>query len=188
VLPAERARGEETLHRIQVTSRSPLGSVALETEGILVDRGWLRVLGGEQMQGLTAWNALGGETEIEPVDRAFVVAQDAVGGVFALDAGAFGGEQGELWYFAPDTLEWEALERGYGDFLYWTLHGDVAGFYRNLRWPGWEDESRGASPDEAFSLQPPPWTREGKPIASAGRRLVPIAGLWGLRREIARQL
>ncbi len=62
VLPAERSRGEATLLGLQVTDRSPLGAVALETGGILFDRGWLRVLGsgGERMRGtLLSWNGMG---------------------------------------------------------------------------------------------------------------------------------
>lgn len=45
VLPAERALGEDTLRRLEVTDHSVLGAVALETGGILIDHGWLRLLG-----------------------------------------------------------------------------------------------------------------------------------------------
>ncbi len=45
VLPADRARAEATLVELQVTTRSPMGAIALETGGLLVDSGWLRILG-----------------------------------------------------------------------------------------------------------------------------------------------
>lgn len=45
LLSADRARGEETLPALQVTSRSPMGAISLACGGILVDRGWLRILG-----------------------------------------------------------------------------------------------------------------------------------------------
>jgi hypothetical protein len=45
VVPTDRGRGEETLQALQVTTRSPLGAVALETGGLLVDHGWVRILG-----------------------------------------------------------------------------------------------------------------------------------------------
>jgi Protein of unknown function DUF2625 len=38
-LPVERTRGERTLHLLQITSRAPLGAVALETGGVLADHG-----------------------------------------------------------------------------------------------------------------------------------------------------
>ena len=46
VLPIVPAAGRESLHRLQVTTRSRMGALALHTGGLLVDHGWLRVLGG----------------------------------------------------------------------------------------------------------------------------------------------
>jgi hypothetical protein len=46
VLPVERARAEDVLVALQVTTRSPMGALALETGGLLVGGGWLRILGG----------------------------------------------------------------------------------------------------------------------------------------------
>ena len=45
VRPATRDDGEAVLVRLQVTTRSPFGAVALETGGILIDHGWMRLLG-----------------------------------------------------------------------------------------------------------------------------------------------
>ena len=91
ILPAERPRGEQTLLRLQVTSRSVLGALALESGGILVDRGWLRLLGAgsERLNGsLLTWNGLG-ETGVEPLlPNAMLVAHDAVGGFFAINGDA----------------------------------------------------------------------------------------------------
>jgi hypothetical protein len=170
VLPAERSRGGETLYRLQVTTASVLGAMALETAGILVDHGWLRLLGagGDQVRGLAAWNGLGEPALGETLDRAFLVAHDAVGGFFALDGGAFGGPEGGVFYFAPDTLDWEPLERGYGDFVHWALAGDADGFYADLRWPGWQEELGAAGADEGFSLYPPA-VRQGGQARGKGR-------------------
>ena len=44
VRPALRA--DETLRRLGVRAESPLGAVATESGGILVDDGWLRIPGG----------------------------------------------------------------------------------------------------------------------------------------------
>ena len=62
VLVADRARGEEVLLHLQVTTRSPMGTIALETGGILIDHGWLRFLGSghARMHGdLQSWNTDG---------------------------------------------------------------------------------------------------------------------------------
>ena len=57
-----------------------------------------------------------------------------------------------------------------------------------LRWPGWEVEVSTAKLDEGFHLYPPPFSREGKPVEAAKRRLVPMIELWEWYRECARQL
>src|SRR5512133_3516948 len=73
VLPTDRERGEEALQLLQVATRSPLGAVALETGGLLVDHRWIRILGagGETMRSsLASWNGLHATREIEPIDNA----------------------------------------------------------------------------------------------------------------------
>ena len=191
VLPTDRSRGEDTLERIQVTTRSVLGALALETGGILVDHGWLRILGagGPRMEGsLATWNGLGPAAAVEPLEDAFLVAYDAVGGFFALDGGAFDAGQGDVFYRAPDNLRWEPLSLPHSGFVHWACMGDVARFAAELRWPGWEAEVEGASADEGFSLYPPPFTKEGRPVERASRRLVPMSELWRFYRDAAQQL
>lgn len=191
VLPAERARGEDVLQRLDVTSHSVLGAVALETGGILIDRGWLRLLGSgsEQLHAsLATWNAIGGASEIEPLEGALVVGHDAIAGFFALDGGAFGGATGDVHYLAPDTLAWESLELGYSAFVGWALTADLDEFYGELRWSGWEEELVGQSSDLGFALYPPPFVKEGKPVVHAHRTLVPMTDLWLVQHDFARQL
>ena len=187
VLERDPARAEATLLAIQVTTRSPMGAVAYETGGLLVDRGWLRILGGggPRLASLADWNGLSGLAVVEPLEGAMVVAHDAVGGLFALNGGRFEGEPGGTHYFGPDGLRWEDLRVGYSDFLWWALSGDVSGFYAALRWPGWEDDAAAIAPDEGFSLYPPPFTAEGRPIERASRRPVPMTELWDFYRRSA---
>ena len=61
VLRSSREAGQRTLLVLQVTSRSPMGAIALETGGVLVADGWVRVLGapGDGIkEGLVEWNHL----------------------------------------------------------------------------------------------------------------------------------
>ena len=58
VLPPSNAN-EDVLLEIQVTTRSPLGALAYETGGVLVDHGWLRFLGSghpKLRRTLSEWN------------------------------------------------------------------------------------------------------------------------------------
>src|SRR4051794_23162314 len=91
------------LEALQMTTRSTLGALAHETGGVLVDHGFLRLLGSGSprlSRQLIAWN-----TELGvALDQFIIVADDVVGGVFAIDTGELGAP-GHVHYFAPDTLE-----------------------------------------------------------------------------------
>jgi hypothetical protein len=52
VLPVASTAGRDSLHWMQVITRSRMGALALHTGGLLVDDGWLRVLGGGDERGL----------------------------------------------------------------------------------------------------------------------------------------
>ena len=45
VLPTELESGARTLLAIQVTTRSPMGAIAHQTGGLVVEHGWIRILG-----------------------------------------------------------------------------------------------------------------------------------------------
>ena len=109
VLKTDRARAEKVLLYLQVTTRSPLGAVAFETGGLLVDHGWLRFLGSgdQRLSGnLLSWNMRGQIPESHLLKGAYIVAYDAVGGFFALNGGAFSDKLGTVFYFGPDMLKW----------------------------------------------------------------------------------
>lgn len=62
IVPAESesARGD-SLYRLQVSTKSYLGTVAYETGGIIFDHGWITLLGagGPEIYGsLASWNGL----------------------------------------------------------------------------------------------------------------------------------
>jgi hypothetical protein len=52
ILPVAADAGRDCLYRLQVSTRSRLGALALHTGGLVVDDGWLRVLGGGDGAGL----------------------------------------------------------------------------------------------------------------------------------------
>lgn len=183
ILPTARGRGEAALLALQVTTRSPMGAIALESGGLLVDSGWLRILGAgcERLQGsLTSWNGLQPGLQTTPLEGALVVAHDAGGGFFAINAGAFDGPTGQIVYFVPERLAWENLNLSYSQFLGWAFSGDLNQFYGPDRWPGWQSEIAGLAPDQGMHFWPPPWSREGKDRAAVSRRPVAMTELWRL--------
>ena len=182
VLPPSAAR-RDTLERAQVSTRSPMGSVIYETGGLLVDGGWLRILGSGHSRltrTLPGWN----------VDRSegfLLVADDAIGGFFAINGGALGADVKHMYYFAPDSLEWEPLAMSYSQFLQWSFCGDLPQFYDWIRWRGWEDSVKILHGDRSFTFYPFLCTKEGK--GGSGKRTdVPIEETWRLQMELRGQL
>jgi hypothetical protein len=187
VLPRDPEAARSCLEKIQVTTRSTLGAVAHETGGMLVDHGWLRLLGsGDERlpRALGQWN----ETLGVATSDFLIVADDIAGGAFAINGGVLGPAVGNVFYFAPERLAWEDMEVGHAAFVSWTFEGDLATFYEGLRWPGWEEEATHIAGDQSLSLVPPPWTTEGKDLSKVSRRAVPAREVWAVQRYFQRQL
>lgn len=189
-LPRETSRASEALHRLQVSTRSALGALAYNCGGIVIESGWLRLLGGghDELHSLAQANDLG-EPPPDTVSPGFlVVAEDVLGGRFAIDGGALGAEHGTVCYYGPDTLAWSSLGHGHGDFVRQMLAGAGPEFYADLRWPGWLEEVEALALDQGISLWPPPCTVEGQDLAAASRNAVPHAELVAFYDDFARQL
>ncbi len=182
-LPASELSRAECVLRLQVTTHSTLGAVAYETGGLLVDHGWLRVLGSGHprlQRSLASWNAgrtMDGSHRPPPI---LLVADDVLGGCFAINGGGLGNDVGDLYYFAPDTLRWERLSIGYTAFLQWALTADnLAQFYSSLRWPSWQTEIASLTGDQGILVYPF-LVAAGPPIGDRSRSAVPMAELYGL--------
>jgi hypothetical protein len=143
--------------------------------------------------GLRDWNAsLGGVALEPPLGQATIVAYDAVGGFYALNGGKWPGDSGAMYYFAPDTRRWEAMDIVYSWFVSWAMSKRLLDFYESLRWPGWEAEVEALGPDEAISVAPPlgfqPSPGSTLPIGERSRRAVPVRELWSLGNGIGQQI
>jgi len=190
VLPVDRRAADTALLQLQVTIRSPMGAIVHQTGGLLVDHGWLRILGSgcaRLPRSLPDWNEGKAPSQSGEPPPFLLVADDAIGGFFAIDGGGLTGALGKVHYFAPDSLDWQDLELSYSDFVVFALSGDVEHFYGDSRWPAWRDEIAELPGDHALSVYPPLWA-EGPSIAERSRRPVPIAELWSLQQDIRRQL
>lgn len=187
ILPSFKEQGEKELFRLQVTTKSSLGAVAYSTGGILLQNGWLRVLGSGHdnlPRTITSW------TEKCKLDNVLLVADDVIGGFFALNGGYFDEGKGEIFYLAPDTLAWECLEMGYTDFLNWACTGDLSGFYEPFRWNKWETIVPTLDGNQGISIYPYLWSNEAKEsgIEKCSKKAVPLEELWGLNLHYREKL
>lgn len=155
VLPVDAEQGLDVLEKLQVTARSFLGALAINCGGILVDNGWLRLLGGgsEELVSLAEINNFKSREDVM-TSPYIIVAYDVLGGLFAIDGGGLGFAPGEICYFAPETMEWESLGLQHSSFVIWALTGNINLFYEAIRWEGWEEETKNLKPNEAYGFFP----------------------------------
>jgi hypothetical protein len=171
---------DRTLLAVQKSTDSLLGAIAYETGGVLVDHGWLRFLGcghAKLPRNLDDWNH----------NRAAglcLVADDVVGGFFAVNCGAYGDDE-DMYYWAPDSLEWEPIGFEFEFFFRWSLTSVLGDFYQHFRWSSWASDIAHVLPnDHCFIFDPPLWSG-GKSDATAGRRTLSVAEAYA--RKLAAQ-
>ncbi len=162
--------GERELLALQVTTRSPMGALAYSFAAIFIQHGFVRLLGAGRhpriAQSITsasfgkfAASEIAGGPASTTVFRpgGLIVADDVLGGVFALSGGGVPGVAlGHVGYFSPATQMFEDLGTGYSGFV--GAMGSVENFhsfYSDMLWPGWEAEVRELSGDQFVSCYPP---------------------------------
>lgn len=178
--PTAARRGLESL---SLSGESLLGAVVSDTGGLVVDAGWIRILGsgsGLLPRALDSWNQLS-DRRRDPFG--LLVGEDAVGGFFALSD-----LDGPVHYLAPDSLDYEDLQVGYGDWLAWCLGAGPSQFYEEERWDGWREDVAALGADEVFAFEPP-LVAEGPPIGKRKRTPTAVAAvhqqLHGLRAKLS---
>ena len=184
ILPPDEALRGQALLRLQVTTRSILGALVHETGGILINGGRLRLLGSSTARSLLACNEAAGGMRTGAPDDFIIIADDILGGLYALNGGRFGRDGlGDVFYLAADQLGWHHLGVSYSDFVAWCLTGDFDVLYERF------------AAYEVFKLPPPPlekiysfypflWTREANE-RSPDARLIDADEAVRLRLEMA---
>jgi hypothetical protein len=173
ILPADAERRDEIRGRVGVSLESALGAVIHETGGILVDQGWLRILG----SGSPALPRIA-----RPDRKWIVVADDVVGGTFALHP-----PTGEVHYLAPDSLEWESLGIKYSAWFRWCLTDALGGFYQDYRGADWPARIRSLEPHQGYLIQPFPWAK-GDPYPARTWNAVPMSELYEMMLDLQQQM
>ncbi|EFG9988340.1 TPA: DUF2625 family protein [Escherichia coli] len=163
-------------HKEQVA----MGALVYGSGGLLIDNGWLRIAGSGHPRlprDPVSWTQ---RPEFAGV-RALPIADDVAGGIFALNGGDLGEDTGCVYYFAPDTLNWESLEVGYSEFLQWALSGDLDTFYENVRWQQWREDVIKLSATEAFTFYPFLWVQSEE---ARTRKVISLTELWEMQYQM----
>lgn len=175
VLPPRSSSQQENLSFTKVTTNSYLGSITYNSGGILIDNGWLRILGcgsDKLPRTIKSWN------ESNQTQQYLLFADDAVGGFFALNGGALDADNlGKVFYLAPDSLAWECLDITHSQFIQWCISDNMNVFYQYIRWSLWKNDVSNLSSDRIIHFWPPPYTKEFDKEKSS-RKEIPIQEAW----------
>ncbi|SEQ93820.1 DUF2625 domain-containing protein [Pedobacter rhizosphaerae] len=175
ILELDSAKAKDALYNAQVSTYSTLGSIIYNTGGIMVDNGWIRILGSGSARlnrSVPEWNKGKTITEFGDKPDYLLVADDAAGGFFAINYGAFGADLKNVYYLAPNSLNWEPLGAGYSEFILFCFDSDLSKFYKGLRWSSWDQFIANLDGNKSYSFRPYLWAKEGTDIEKCTRKLV----------------
>lgn len=191
ILPADPQKAKDALYHTQVTTSSPMGAIVYKTGGILIDNGWIRILGSGSTKlnrSLPDWNKGKSFKEFGEAPSFFLIADDALGGFYILNGGALGTDLGKVYYFAPDNLEYEQLDITYSEFLEFCFNNDLDKYYSGSRWENWKKDLAGLQGDQVFNFYPFLWTEEGSDINKVQRKMIPVEEQYSLNLDLRKQL
>lgn len=176
-------RGFEEAKELGTNPDTVFGAIITNTSGIVFDK-WVYVLGQTSERcGVLNFSKI---MKLDSIGM-LVVARDIVGGLFALNMGRFSDDKGLVWYFAPDTLEWESLGMKYSEFIAWLAQGNLVDFYSTMRWSNWQTDAESVSFDEGILIYPYLWAKECN-IETASKRVVPLIEIVSMNEKFASKL
>lgn len=191
ILPKDAKQADSTLYKAQITTRSPMGAVIYETGGLLIDNGWIRILGSGSKKlnrQLMEWNK--GKTYSSDFEGMsyLLIADDVLGGFYAINAGGLdSGNIGKVFYFAPDNLLWENTGNTYTEFLDFCFNGNIREYYKGMYWDGWKADLKKMNGNQAMSFYPFLCTKEAADINKVSKKPVPIEEVWLLQNQLRKQ-
>lgn len=168
--------GSKIVKELNINDRTTLATMILCASGITVNK-CIRILaqGNDDLPSISKVNRVC-EGKPSKISGFLIVATDIFGGLFAMNVEETNGEVGNIFYFAPDTLEWKSLDMKYSQFLYWTVNGNTVEFYETMKWSDWEKYADEAGFDQGILIYPFLSSKEIE-IESASKKIVPLEEL-----------
>lgn len=184
VIAGSKELGAEECNNLKIPDDSVLYSVVTNSNGIIINN-WIRLWGqnSNDNHGVEYYNLLF-QNDIEGL---FLVASDVLGGLFAINLNKFNEGINLIWYFAPDTLEWECMDMQYNEFLAWSIQGNIDEFYSTMRWNNWKEDVKNIGINYALLIYPFLWARECD-IEMASKKVVSIDELIKINFEYHNKL
>jgi len=174
--------GTELIGKMGIDENTVIG-LCIANAAMLRINGYLRIWG--TGNGKNHRNIMEYGNELRKLfggNRVFI-ADDVWGGIFAISNGDFEGAPQHVWYFAPDTLQWESLEVTYSQFLSWVSDTGINEFYSSFLWSrisGLLDEIKF---NQGLSIYPPLWAKECD-SETASIKIIPFDEIIAFNAEV----
>ena len=111
--------------------------------GIVVDN-WVRLYGCGELNVIDKNERYNSSNTVD-----ILIGEDVLGGLFGL-------KEGLVYYFAPDTNQWENLNIFYTQFIDWLVNkqDNVNQFYEVYRWNSWKEDCKELKLTEGYHFYP----------------------------------
>lgn len=178
--------GETIVKELVLNDKTTLATIIYHFAGMTINK-CIRILGqgNDDIQSIIQINDVknGKPTRLK---NFLIVATDIFGGLYAMNIEKIDGSIGQIFYFAPDSLEWEPLDMKYSQFLFWAVNGNTDEFYSSMKWSNWESYADITGFDQGILIYPFLWSKEIE-IESAKKKIVPFIELINVNMDYRRK-
>lgn len=178
--PAQSYVYEDELEKARLPKGSLLGTLLRKSDGMVLDRGWIRILGlTSQACGrtLAGWNdPLGWRREWGGMAEAMLVfADDPAGNQFGINLGMDGQGNWQVYRGCPVERTWTSLERTFGQWFHAVLADEHGAWYPEEDWARFQVllEEQRATAAECWAAEPP--LSQGGSWTTSAVRCVPAS-------------
>lgn len=173
---------KSVIEELNVNEQSVLGQVLLNVSGVVIND-YLRIWGNDEP------NILYQNNRVKQFysGNKLIVANDIWGGLFAISNGDFEGNMRDIWYFAPDLLEWENLDINYAEFLSWACGSGLEEFYQSFLWEDIDSILREINVNQAILIYPFMWAKECN-LETADKKIVPLEELVAINADYQKKI
>lgn len=177
---------DNILETMGINENSTLGQIIINTSGITVDNIIRVYANGNDLDSHNIYN-YNLELEKSLGNQKLIIADDIFGGLYAINNGDFRDNNGGIWYFAPDTLEWVNLDINYSEFIAWISSGNLNEFYSAFKWCNFYHDIKEVKFNQGILVYPFLWSNECN-IETADKKIVPLIELTTLNLEYKEKL
>jgi len=177
-LKLAKTKNNDAIAKLGVNEQSVLGQVLINSD-LAVVNDYLTIFCGSEENGIISFN---NKMKKYYQGNKLIVAYDVWGGIFAIGNGDFGEDVRVVWYYAPDSLQWECLNINYAEFIAWACSDNIKEFYKSFLWKDIGSLLEKVQREEAILVYSFMWSKECD-IETADKKIVPIEELVALNVE-----